>query len=431
MTDTINLSKLENFKFDIPKELIASSPILPRDASRLLVIDDNADHYQDSKFKDITKFLYPGDIMIFNDTKVIPAALFGIKVSKHFKKNVDINIIEYLNSENNFSYWKCLIKGKKLIPGDKILILKKIHRDKINKECNISNKNNFLSNLKYNIEDIKNIEDIEDILHKKINSTNEKVEYIEFQPDYKFIYTILRLVNKEDDFIWIVKFEHSKINMLNKILPFFGEMPLPPYMRRSGEYNDKFSYQTVYAEKEGSVAGHTAGLHFTNELLDDIKRMGVEIHKITLHIGAGTFLPIKTDNISDHKMHEEVYSIDQETVNAIKKAKKNKQRIIAVGTTSMRALESAATNHWKLEQLNLSNMFPINTSKTSIFIRPGYKFLICDVLVTNFHMPCSSLFILVCAFGGYKKMMEAYQFAIKNKYRFFSYGDASIIFKKI
>lgn len=340
--------KLSDFDFELPKELIAQQPSLKRDHSDLLVISPDTQFIK-TKFYNIVDFLQTGDVIVFNNSKVIKAKL----VLKKETRQIEINFHKKINTH----CWRAFARpAKKLKLGDefsfdshKIIIIKKFGMGEIEIEFRLDN-----------------------------------ISVFEFLEKY-------------------------------------GEIPLPPYIKRdTNQPIDEDRYQTVYNNQAGSVAAPTAGLHFTKELLAQIKEKGVQLVYITLHVGAGTFLPVKTEDINNHLMHSESYYVSEEAANAINSAKKNGQRIIAVGTTTIRTLESAA----KEGEIRDGEF------ETSIFIKPGYKFQIADLLVTNFHLPKTTLFMLVCAFAGHKQMREAYNHAIKEKMRFFSYGDAMLLSRK-
>ncbi|NRB10116.1 MAG: tRNA preQ1(34) S-adenosylmethionine ribosyltransferase-isomerase QueA [Rickettsiaceae bacterium] len=350
--------KLSDFDFDLPKELIAQYPTQKRDHSNLLipVIDNNGKiiSYKREKFFALIDELKEGDLMVFNDSKVINAKL---QVTKNISK-ISINLSQQKNLESGNNIWLGFAKpGRRLKEGDEFTF----GRHKL-------------------------------IIHRKLADGT-----IEFN---------FRL----EDNISIFEF-----------LQQYGEIPLPLYINRQKEVcMDNERYQTIYANKEGSAAAPTAGLHFTKELVDKIKAKGVETAFVTLHVGAGTFLPVKTENIEDHKMHQEYCEVTIEVARQINKAKEEGRRVITVGTTAMRVLESCSSN----------GIITAGTMNTDIFIKPGYKFQIADMLITNFHLPKSTLFMLVCTFTGMKEMQELYKYAIDNNMRFFSYGDAMLLTKK-
>jgi len=338
---------VSEFDFELPKELIADKPVYPRDISKLLVVSDN---YSNEYIKHLPSYLNKGDVLVFNDTKVIPARLFG----KRGEAKVEVTLHKNIGD----GVWNAFAKpAKKLKQGDVFFVA--------------------------------------DDFQAKILDKKEGEVTLDF-------------CSKGDDFFL----------KLHK----FGKIPLPPYIERKNGANksDIENYQTVYAKNVGAVAAPTAGLHFTQELLNEIKNKGVECVFTTLHVGAGTFLPVKVDNIKEHKMHSEFGIITDEVAAKINEAKSNGRRVVCVGTTSLRILESVADENGKL------NFFE---GETDIFITPGYKFKIVDCLLTNFHIPKSTLFMLVCAFAGVEKMKKAYEHAIDNKYRFYSYGDACFLQK--
>lgn len=338
--------KLSDFDFDLPLDLIAQKPTDQRDHSKLLVVHQEQDLVA-TNFYNIIDYLQSGDVLVFNNSRVIKAKLIlhkdGRKIDFYLHKRVSDNC------------WRGFAKpSKKLVEKD---------------EFAFGN-------------------------HKIIISK--------------------KLAMGETE----VLFELDNISVF-EFLDIYGQMPLPPYIKRSdADLIDESRYQTVYGSSLGSVAAPTAGLHFTEELLHKIKQKGVKMVHVTLHVGAGTFLPVKTEDINEHKMHSEYYNIDQQTANIINDAKKTGRRIIAVGTTSVRALESSAKN-----QMVVAGEF-----ETTIFIKPSFKFQIIDLLITNFHLPRSTLFILVCAFAGHWNMLNAYKYAINQRMRFFSYGDAMLLY---
>ena len=338
------------FDYELSSTLIAQKPSVPRDNSRLLNCIKEVT--EDLRFKDLPSILNPGDVLVINNTKVIPSRLFG--------KRDQVNIEATLHMKTKKNTWKAFLK-----PGRK---------------C-------------------------------KINDT------IIFQNDLK-----AKVIEKYIDGDVLLHFNKNDQNVL-KDLNNQGQMPLPPYIKRNekNESDDK-DYQTIFAEEDGAVAAPTAGLHFTGELISILKSKGVFFAPITLHVGAGTFLPVKVNNIYDHKMHEERGYLCHNTSNIINNAIQNKKRIISVGTTSLRILETVAT-------LKSGRIEPWS-GITDLFITPGFQFKIVDLLITNFHLPKSTLLMLVSAFHGKEKTFERYQHAIKQKYRFFSYGDSCIFSKE-
>ena len=341
--------KVSDFNYNLPKELIAQHPTEKRDESRLMVLHRDTKQIEDKTFKDIIDYLEPGDCLVRNNTKVIPARLYGKIIGKTSEKLVEFLLLKQLENDN----WEVMVRpGKKLRQGAKV-------------------------------------EFGEGLL---------KAEILE----------VMENGNRK------VHFEYNGI--FNEILDQIGLMPLPPYITES--LKDKNRYQTVYAKYEGSAAAPTAGLHFTEELLEKIKSKGVEIANVTLHVGIGTFRPVKVENIEEHIMHTEHYYIKNEDAEKINKAKKEGHKIIAVGTTSCRVLESVADENGLVKETE---------GDTSIFIYPGYKFKCIDCLITNFHLPESTLIMLVSALAGKDYIMKAYKHAVEEKYRFFSFGDAMFI----
>lgn len=342
-----NEMKVTDYYFDLPQEQIAQDPLEDRSSSRLLVLNKETGEYSHHIFQEITDFLKPGDCLVLNNTKVIPARLFGEKEGTQAK----IEILLLKRKENDV--WETLVKpGKKAKVGTKII---------------------FGGGL----------------------LVGEVVDIVEEG-------------NR------LIKFTYEGI--FEEILDQLGQMPLPPYITH--QLKDKNRYQTVYAKYDGSAAAPTAGLHFTPELLQKVKDMGVEIAEVTLHVGLGTFRPVKVDNILDHHMHSEFYMVTQEAADKINNAKKNGHRVICVGTTSCRTIESAADENGMLKE---------SSGWTEIFIYPGYKFKVLDCLITNFHLPESTLLMLVSALAGREHVLAAYEEAVKEGYRFFSFGDAMFI----
>ena len=338
--------EVREFYYDLPEELIAQVPIKKRDESRLMVLDRKSKTIEHKIFKDILNYLKPGDCLVRNNTKVIPARIYG---KKETGANVEFLILNNIEGD----IWESIVRpGNKLHIGTKV-----IFGDGLLKA---------------------------EILDTMEGGTRK------------------------------VKFYYDGI--FNEILDKIGLMPLPPYIHE--ELKEKDRYQTVYAKFRGSAAAPTAGLHFTEELLQQIKEKGVEIANVTLHVGIGTFRPVKVEKIEDHHMHSEHFYIKQEDVDKINNTKKNGGRIISVGTTSCRVLESIADENGLVKEIE---------SDTSIFIYPGYKFKCIDGLITNFHLPESTLLMLVSALAGKDYIMEAYNEAVKEKYRFFSFGDAMLI----
>lgn len=338
---------VKDFYYDLPQELIAQDPLEDRSSSRLMVLDKITGEVEHRHFKDITEYLRPGDCLVINNTKVIPARLYGMKEGTEAK----IEILLLKRKENDI--WETLVK-----PG---------------KKCKIGTKIVFG----------------EGIL------TGEVVDIVEEG-------------NR------LIQFHYEGI--FEEILDRLGQMPLPPYITH--QLQDKNRYQTVYAKYDGSAAAPTAGLHFTPELLQQVRDMGVEIAEVTLHVGLGTFRPVKETDVLKHHMHSEFYKIEQSEADKINKAKKEGHRVIAVGTTSTRTLESAADENGFLTE---------KSGWTEIFIYPGYQFKVIDALITNFHLPESTLVMLVSALAGREHVLAAYETAVEEKYRFFSFGDAMFI----
>lgn len=349
--------KVSDFNYDLPKELIAQVPISNRDQSRLMVLDRKKQSIDHKIFKDIIDFLEPGDCLVRNNTKVIPARLYGVK--EETGAHVEFLLLHRIEGD----IWEVMVKpGRKLMPGTKVV---------------------FGEGL------------LEKSDHPRILLKAEILEQLEGGSRS-------------------VKFEYDGI--FNEILNEIGLMPLPPYIHE--KLKDKDRYQTVYAKYDGSAAAPTAGLHFTDELLEKIRKKGVEIANVTLHVGIGTFRPVKVENVEEHDMHSEHFYIKQEDADKINKAKREGHRVIAVGTTSCRVLESIADENGMVEEVE---------SDTNIFIYPGYQFKCLDCLITNFHLPESTLIMLVSALAGRDFVMKAYEEAVKEEYRFFSFGDAMFI----
>lgn len=337
----------KDFYYELPKELIAQDPLEDRSASRLMVLGRRDGSIEHHVFRDIVNYLHPGDCLVLNNTRVIPARLFGTKEGT--QADIELLLLKRLEADR----WETLVKpGKKAKIGTKLLF-----------------GNGLL--------------------------TGEILDIVE-------------------DGSRIIQFSYDGI--FEEILDQLGEMPLPPYITHRLE--DKQRYQTVYAKEEGSAAAPTAGLHFTPQLLEQIQSLGVEIAEVTLHVGLGTFRPVKTDNVLEHHMHSEFYSIEQEQADKINQAKADGHRVIAVGTTSTRTLESVA---------NADGYVKAASGWTQIFIYPGYQFRCIDALITNFHLPESTLIMLVSALAGREHVLEAYAQAVQEKYRFFSFGDAMLV----
>ncbi len=338
--------KTEEFKYYLPEDLIAQYPLNNRSESKLLILGRKDGLIEHKHFYDIVDYLQRGDVLVLNDTKVIPARIFGHRKNKEEK----IEILLLKQKEDDI--WECLTRpGKKTKTGCEVIISDKLSG---------------------------------------------------------------KIVSVSDDGSRFIKFHYHGI--FNEILDELGEMPLPPYIKT--KLGDKDRYQTVYSREQGSAAAPTAGLHFTEKLLEEIKNKGVEIAYVTLHIGLGTFRPVKAEDIENHHMHSEYYTVNSETVDIVNKAKSEVRRVIAVGTTSVRTIESIANERGLINE---------KSGWTDIFIYPGYEFKCIDGLITNFHLPESTLLMLVSAFTTKEIIFRAYEEAIKEKYRFFSFGDAMFI----
>lgn len=336
--------KTSDFYYDLPEELIAQTPLEPRDSSRLLVYNRTTDEVFHRHFRDVGDYLNPGDLLVVNTTKVYPARIFAY--TEHGGK-VEILLLK----RQNLTDWECLVKpGKKCREGVILVV-------------------------------------------------NEELK--------------AEIISRTDDGGRIVRFIFDGV--FEDILSRVGEMPLPPYIHE--KLKDKDRYQTVYCKQEGSAAAPTAGLHFTLRLIDELKAKGVEFAEVQLNVGLGTFRPVKTDDLEHHKMHTEYYVIDEENAEKINKAKREGRRVIAVGTTSVRTLETVADEN---------GFVKAQSGDTSIFIYPPYKFKCVEGLITNFHLPESTLVMLVSAFASREKILELYNLAVKEKYRFFSFGDACL-----
>ena len=340
--------KVSDFKYNLPEELIAQVPLEKRDESRLMILNNKKQDIKHGKFKDILEFFEEGDVLVRNNTKVLPARLYG-------KKETGANVEFLLLNNIEGDIWESIVKpGNKLKIGTKVIFGEGILEAEV-------------------------LEIMEGGTRK-------------------------------------VKFRYQGI--FNEILDKIGLMPLPPYIKEKLEQKER--YQTVYAKYDGSAAAPTAGLHFTNELLAKLEEKGVVIANVTLHVGIGTFRPVKVENVETHKMHSEQYYIKKEDADKINNAKKNGKKVIAIGTTSCRVLETIADENGILKETK---------GNTNIFIYPGYKFKILDGIITNFHLPESTLLMLVSAFVGKEYIMKAYEEAVQEKYRFFSFGDAMLILK--
>lgn len=345
--------RVADFSFDLPEELIARYPKADRSASRLMMLNGNNGDIQDQHFTDLLEHINAGDLLVFNNTRVIPARMFGQKASGG---KLEVLVERLLDEHRVLAHIRCSKSPK---PGSEILLEGKVKATMI--------------------------------------ARHDALFELEFHG------------------------EQSVLDVLDDI----GHMPLPPYIDRPDEDSDRERYQTVYNEKPGAVAAPTAGLHFDDALIAQLKNKGVELAFVTLHVGAGTFQPVKVDEIADHVMHAEYIEVPTEVVEQINRTKSNGGRVIAVGTTSVRSIESAA-KFAKEKNQPLSEFY----GDTDIFITPGYEFNVVDALVTNFHLSESTLLMLVSAFSGYENIMKAYQHAVDKQYRFFSYGDAMFLTKK-
>ena len=354
--------RVDLFDFDLPEERIALRPASPRDAAKLLVVRQQG-AFEDRIVRDLPSLLDPGDLLVFNDTKVIPAQLTGIRRRGDASAQVDATLHMRVAPDR----WLAFVRpGKRLAAGDRI------HFGHDGNSC-------FLGQLDATV------------------------------------------IEKHEGGEVLLGFDLSG-PFLDEALHAVGHIPLPPYIasKRADDERDRTDYQTIYARDEGAVAAPTAGLHFTPELFAALEARGIERHFVTLHVGAGTFLPVKADDTADHKMHAETGHVSQATAAAINAAKARGSRVVCVGTTSLRLLESAAAVDGRLTAWS---------GATDIFITPGYRFRVADALMTNFHLPRSTLFMLVSAFSGLERMRAAYAHAIENGYRFYSYGDASLLFR--
>lgn len=338
--------KTEDFNYDLPENLIAQVPLKNRDQSRLMVLDKTTGEIEHKHFYDIIDYLEEGDVLVLNDTKVMPARLYGVK--QETGSHIEILMLKEIDGDT----WECLVRPAKRISVGTIV--------------------NFGGLLK------------------------------------------AECVQIGEEGLRVFKFYYKGI--FYEILDQLGEMPLPPYIHE--KLYDKDRYQTVYAKEVGSAAAPTAGLHFTTELLEKIKEKGIKIEYVTLHVGLGTFRPVVTENVLEHQMHSEYYSMSKETANVLNEAKKNGNLIVSVGTTSTRTLETIMTMYGEFKECS---------GWTNIFIYPGYKFKAVDYLITNFHLPKSTLVMLVSALAGRANILRAYDVAVQERYRFFSFGDAMLI----
>jgi len=347
--------KTADFDYLLPESLIAQHPTSKRDEARLMVLDRKTNSIDHRIFKDIKEYLHAGDVLVINDSKVIPARIYGKKIREDLSEGADCEFL--LLRQRSLDLWETIVRpGKRLKEG------------------------------------------------ARVRFGNGLLE------------AVIREVTEEGN--RIVQFEYDKASGKNlyAILDEIGRMPLPPYITE--ELKNNSDYQTVYAREEGSAAAPTAGLHFTEELMDEIRAMGVEIAPVMLHVGLGTFRPVKADQITDHVMHSEFFTVTEESAEKINRARRSGGRIIAVGTTSCRTLESASSDDGIVHPM---------CDDTGIFIYPGYRFKAVDALITNFHLPQSTLIMLVSAFYNREAVMNAYETAVREQYRFFSFGDAMLI----
>ena len=345
---------LDDYAYELPEDLIAQEPVKQRDHSRLLHLNRNSGSVSHHRFADITEMLSPSDVLVVNDTQVIPARLFG---KKETGGKVELLIVNYpeaaSNSGSNRFSCECLIRASKAPkPGTKL--------------------------------------DFGPMLSAVVKDFRDNKFIVEFKAETAF----------------------------EEILDSQGEVPLPPYIRRPGIETDRQTYQTVYAAKKGAVAAPTAGFHFTDSLLKGLRQKGIQLAAITLHVSYGTFMPVRVQDIRNHEMHSESYSISEETASLVNRAKAEGRRIVAVGTTSVRTLEYAADDAGRIQP---------HSGNCNLFIYPGYRFKTLDAMITNFHLPKSTLLMLVSAFAGRENILAAYQAAIRHQYRFYSYGDAMFI----
>ncbi|HOK63040.1 MAG TPA: tRNA preQ1(34) S-adenosylmethionine ribosyltransferase-isomerase QueA [Soehngenia sp.] len=338
--------KTADFNYNLPKELIAQVPLEDRTSSRLMIVNRKTEEITNRKFTDIVNELDPGDCLVLNDTKVMPARLFGHRPGKEEK--IEVLLLKRISNNT----WECLVKPGKKMREDTLI-------------------------------------EFGDILKGKVQRIS-------------------------DGGIRVIEFYYRGV--FEEVLDELGEMPLPPYITQ--KLKEKERYQTVYSKNIGSAAAPTAGLHFDNAILNEIENKGVNIAYLTLHVGLGTFRPVKVEKVEEHKMHSEYYEINEECANKINESKSNGGKIVSVGTTSLRTLETVADDN---------GFVKAQSGWTDIFIYPGYKFKIVDELITNFHLPESTLLMLICAFANKDLIMKAYNKAIEEKYRFFSFGDAMLI----
>jgi S-adenosylmethionine:tRNA ribosyltransferase-isomerase len=357
--------RVDLFDFELPEERIALRPIVPRDAARLLVIDAKTDSFEDRTIRDLPELLRREDALVVNDTRVIPARLHGIRVRGDAVAQIEVT----LHARENDNTWRAFARpAKRLAVGERI----------------------------------------------RFGETSESMACLLAALD-------ATVIAKDEGGEITLAFDLTG-PVLDEAIANLGQMPLPPYIasRRPTDPRDERDYQTMFARDPGAVAAPTAGLHFTPELMAAVEARGIALHRLTLHVGAGTFLPVKAEDTRDHRMHAEWGMLPAQTADALNEVRASGGRIVAVGTTALRLLESAADEDGMLRPFS---------SETSIFIEPGYRFRAVDALITNFHLPRSTLFMLVCAFAGLDLMQRAYAHAIEQKYRFYSYGDACLLLR--
>ncbi|QGM44556.1 tRNA preQ1(34) S-adenosylmethionine ribosyltransferase-isomerase QueA [Methylocystis heyeri] len=370
--------RVDLFDFELPQERIALRPSAPRDSSRMLVVPPGAAPFEDRIVRDLPSFLRPGDALVINDTRVVRARLSGFRLRGENKARVEVTLIERLGG----NCWRAMAKpAKKLGLGEQVCFVK-----------------------------------------DQAKGVNPPLEGEGRREAAGWAGALKAIVEERGDNGEVtLRFDLSG-ELLDQAIEDLGAMPLPPYIagKRAVDASDDSDYQTLFAREAGAVAAPTAGLHFTPELLSAIEAAGARIHNVTLHVGAGTFLPVKAEDTADHQMHYEHAVLSAETAAALNEIRTRGGRIFAVGTTALRCLESAADENGELKAYS---------ARTNIFITPGYKFRAVDVLLTNFHLPRSTLFMLVCAFCGVDRMKAAYAHAIAQGYRFYSYGDASLLYR--
>lgn len=404
--------KTSDFYYDLPEELIAQDPLADRSASRLLVLDKETGERTHTTFRHITEFLRPGDCLVLNDTKVLPARLYGVKAGTGTKIEV------LLLKQEEEGVWETLVRpGRKCRVGTEILFYENTASFARPENADAGDADPAVTEALENEDtddadpagtEVSENKDADAVDPAGSVPSDVKISG-EAGPLMRGVVTdILEDGNRR------IRFTYSGI--FPEILDRLGEMPLPPYITH--KLKDRDRYQTVYAEHDGSAAAPTAGLHFTDALLGEISGMGVEIARVTLHVGLGTFRPVKVDDVTQHHMHSEYYVVPQEAADLVNRTKAKGGRIICVGTTSCRTLETAA---------DTQGILYAGSGWTDIFIYPGYSFKIMDALITNFHLPESTLLMLVSAFAGKEKIMAAYEEAIRERYRFFSFGDAMFI----